>query len=209
MASSGAVENPKPLDVDRMIESAAWSVRNRFKQWVDQEDLAQEGYLWVFEHSGRVQEYLDNENPKLAYWWLSRDLWEVMDKYARVSKAQAVGYAVSDEAFYGQQLIEALLPAVLAGDTDKPKGEQVGPRQQSDPAEGGNYLVMYLDVERAWEKTKLADTERLACELYYGQGYTQTETAEQLEISQPSVQKALKRALRKMVETLGGQRPSD
>lgn len=203
------MEGVTPLDVQQTIEATAYGVYRNFRNYVQKEDLQQEGWLWVAEHSERVQSYVEHENPRQAHWWLDRDLWAVMDKYARSERAQFLGYETSDEAFYGKALVETLLPAVLHGDTTPSKsGDSTGP-STSDPAEGGAYLAMYLDVQHALSVAELAPRERQVVALYYGEGLSQEETAEELTISQQAVSKALRRITDKLIDKLGGRPPSN
>lgn len=203
------MEGVTPIDLKSTIEATSWGVYRNFKNYVQKEDLQQEGWLWAAEHPERLNMFLEHENPKQAYFWLSRTLWEVMDKYARSERAQFLGYETSDEAFYGKALVETLLPAVLHGDTTPSKsGDSTGP-STSDPAEGGAYLAMYLDVQHALSVAELAPRERQVVALYYGEGLSQEDTANELQIQQPAVSKALRRITEKLIDKLGGRPPSN
>lgn len=197
------------LNTDDCIHAQAWQTYQSYKQHTSYEDLIQEGYVWLLEHPKEVQEYKDHGKPKLAYWWLSRDLWKAMDRYARGERAQALGYEPDDEAFYGKGVLEALLPHVLTDNPIQPQGESSEIRSSKDPAEGGTFLAMYLDVQHAWNKAKLTARERDTIRLVYGEQWTQKEVADEQGIGQPTVSKAVRRAFDKMIAEIGGKYPAD
>lgn len=204
-----ADEVTDPLNLDVVVRAQAYASWRRFRNFTAREDLIQEGYVWALEHPKRVQEYLDHENPKMAYYWLSRDLWEAMEKYARKDRAAALGYDPADEAFYGKALIDELLPAVLLGALEPPQGATSEVKNTSDPAEGGTWLAMYLDVKSAWEKATLTQHERDIMTMYFGGDDSQQFIADTLEVTQQTVSKTIKRATKKLSDKLGGQRPND
>lgn len=195
------------LSVDACITDQAWTTYRTYKDFVEVEDLKQEGLLWALERPDRVAGYQNHEKPKLAYWWLSRDLWEVMDRYARKERAQRLGYEPDDEAFYGKAVLEALLPAVLIGNPIQPQGEPQEGKSNRDPAEGGTFLAMYLDVEKAWKTANLTTKERETLQLVFGEQWTHQEVAEEFDVGRTAVTNMIKRALDKMVNKIGGQYP--
>lgn len=197
------------LDIESCIQSQAWTTARNYQGFVSQEDLVQDAWVWVLEHPERVQGYKDHEQPKLAYWWLQRDLWAVMDGACRKERAQRLGYDPADEAFYGKALLEALLPGVLTGDPIQPQGEVSEIRSGKDPAEGGTYLAMYLDVSRAWKEAKLSPRERDILKAIYGEGYLKQEVAEMYSITPQAISNQIKRSFEKIVKVLGGQYPPD
>jgi RNA polymerase sigma factor (sigma-70 family) len=195
------------LNVEDTVNAQAWTTWNNYRQYTELDDLKQEGMIWVLEHPKEVGQYLEHEKPRLAYWWLSRDIWKVMDRYARNERAQRIGYEPDDEAFYGKAVLDALLGAVLTGNPIQPQGEQQEGKSNRDPAEGGTFLAMYLDVERAWKTANLSPREREIVEMVYADGYTQHEAAKEIGIAQPNISKTIKRAFDKMIDKIGGQYP--
>lgn len=202
-------DEPYVLDIESCIESQAWTTARNYNGFVDKDDLVQEAWLWVVEHPEQVEAYKNHEQPKLAYWWLQRDLWKVMDAVCRKERAQRLGYDPSDEAFYGKALLEALLPGVLNGAPVQPQGEVSEIRSGKDPAEGGTYLAMYLDVSRAWKEASLTPRERSILRAIYGEGFLKQEVAEDLGITPQAISNQLKRSFEKMIKVLGGQYPPD
>ncbi len=92
-----------------VIGAQAYSVAQRFKGQVEQEDLEQEGWVWVCEHPGKMKDHESNEDSGLAAYRLSQDVWGVMDRYARREKAARGGYQPEDELFVSDAVINIAL----------------------------------------------------------------------------------------------------
>lgn len=198
------------LDVDAVIKRTAYAVRGRYKNFVELDDLISEGRLHVMDHPGEVAAYTEHEKPSLAAYWLSRDVWKRMDRFARRQRAQALGYEPQDEQFYGVGLIAMMLPFVLTEQPEPPSKPIADvPKSGSDPAHGGDWLIMYLDVQKAWRETVLSDREREVLMLLYLDGDSQESVAALLYIDVRTVQRCQSRALGKLSEALGGKRPGE
>lgn len=197
------------LDVDMVVNSTAYAVRGRYKNFVEFEDLVSEGWLWISEHPEQIDEYMSFERPPLAAWWLGRDVWKRMDRYARRQRAASLGYQPEDEAFYGPGVVANMLPHVLSGVPDQPVTEKTGNSNSGDPAHGGDWLVMYLDVKQAWYSTPLSDRERSVLMAVYLDGLSQGSVADLMDIDIKTVGRCLTRGIGKLSEALGGQRPGE
>lgn len=197
------------LDIDSVVNSQAYKTARRYAGFVDADDLVQEGWVWILEHPKNMKAHQENEETALAAYRLGQDLWTVMESYARRQKAAASGYEPEDDIYFSDALINLVLPAVLKDDPTPPvqAGERVA--NTSDPAEGGTWLATYLDVKQAWEKADLTGVQRDLLEQYYFQEATQHEIAEHLGTSQPTVNKRLKSARRKLIDQLGGPQPKE
>jgi hypothetical protein len=62
------------------------------------------------------------------------------------------GYDPDDQFYYSRRLVAELLPMALAGPEPPVRGPTDSPGSQGDPAEGGNTLVMILDVRRVMDR---------------------------------------------------------
>lgn len=203
------VADQEPLDIGSVISAQAYACKLRYPNVVEREDLEQEAWIWVLEHPARVEERKATEDSGLGAYRLGQDLWKVMDVYARKEKAARGGYQPEDELFVSDAVINVVLPCVLKGDPTPPvrEGERVA--DTSDPAEGGNWLATFMDVQRAWEAADLTGQQRDLLVSYYRDGLTQKDVADILKISQPTVTKRLKRARAKLIDQLGGREPRE
>jgi hypothetical protein len=176
---------------------------------VEYQDLEQIGELWMLEHPQKMEEYKTLDEPRLAAWRLGKDLWRAMERYARKERAHSVGFKSEDEEFYSDGMIELILPRVLNGTIQPDVKAREEIRAPRDPAEGGDYLASYLDVQRAWRNAPLADTERTILEFTYIHGLSQQAVGSVLSLSQPTVSRGHDRGILKLQEFLGGAKPGN
>jgi RNA polymerase sigma factor (sigma-70 family) len=190
------------LNTSEVVQRAAWSVRQKYRSYVELEDLQSVGLLWVWEHPGQIAEFEADE--KFGLWNLRRRLYDAMKVYAEKEKAQKSGYHIADQAAYGIKQIESLLPAVFAEDPAQPVTDTPEISGKSDPAQGGNYLVSFLDVKYALDGAELSDQEQTILGMMYGDGHSQEAIADLLDVDQSTVSRARTRSLRKLQTFLGG-----
>jgi len=199
-----------PFDAAATIGAQAYAFSSRYAGHVDKEDLEQIGWVWALEHPGKMKEHEANPNPAEATRQFGHDIWNDLDRYCRKEKAQRAGYSPEDELFVSDAVINVVLPNVLKDDPEppaRPDGERVA--NTSDPAEGGVWLATYMDVKSAYERADLSGQQRDLLVAYYRDEYTQAEIATQLGITQPTVNKRLKQARNKLIDMLGGRKPTD
>jgi RNA polymerase sigma factor (sigma-70 family) len=203
------VTEATPINVQDSIQAAAWVVSQRYRGFVEQDDLVQEGWIYVLEHKDQVEGFQNHENPKTSQWYFNRKLEGCMDSYARRQKAHQSGYEPDDDLFVSDVVINLVLPQVLKDDPTPPvqAGERVA--NTSDPAEGGVWLATYMDVKLAWEKADLTGPQRDLMVAYYRDEFTQLELANQMKLSQQTVAKRLKQARAKLILQLGGYKPEE
>lgn len=193
------------IDIAPVIDSTAYAVLRRNRNYVEFDDLRQEAWLWVLDHPKKMTEFQE-EDDALGAWLLNRDLYKHLDKLARKVRADRVGYLPEDERFYTLKSIEELLPYVLNNDMTPPAGNVTG-KSTKDPAEGGDWLASWIDVKRAWERADLTDRQRGIVISLLGDSQTQQAVATCLYTTQSSVSASLQDALRKLLTFLGGDRP--
>ena len=196
-----------PINIEDSIKAQAWSVANQYRGHVQQDDLIQEGWVWVLEHPDQVKGFQEHENVHTSTWLLNKRLRDAMSQFARREKAHASGYEVDDEIFFSDALIRLILPSVLKDDPTPPvqAGDRVA--NTSDPAEGGVWMATFMDVKQAWEKADLTGPQRDLLIAYHRDGDTQLDLANSLKVGQPTVNKRLKRARAKLIDMLGGPKP--
>lgn len=188
------------------VKPAAAKILRRNRGFVDYDDLVQIGMVYLYDHSAKIEKYYDEE-PRLRMWLLNRDLSEVMRKYTTEQRALKTGYDVDDLSWYSPAMVESMLPYVLHDDREPPNIGASEGRSTADPAEGGNWLAMIMDVGRAWESAPLTETETAILVRIYCDGRTQADAADDLDLSQQAVSRAVRRALAKLADALGGGKP--
>lgn len=191
-----------------IIRQSCAAVTQRFRGFVEMDDLCQEARLWCFEHSEKVAEWLDSDDPKDVKHGckkLSLTISRLSERHARKERAVILGYRPEDEWFANRGLVTELLPAVIAGGYD---GYEVAPKEllraPSNPAEGNNRLALLADVTAAWEVHPSPLLERL-----YGPGATSTrqQIADEYEITTATLKKRENQALDMIIRYLGGENP--
>lgn len=193
-----------PLNIEAVVQSAAYSVLNKFRQFVELDDLISVGWEWVLKHPEKMNEYQSEESVRLAAWRLDRSVWKDMERYARKERAFRLGYSTKDEMAYSPWSIGMMLPYVFSGQREPDRVDPPEIRTMKDPAEGGDFQAAYMDVERAFANAGLTPQEILILLGVYADGDSQEALAVELEISQATVSRGHDRALRKMQKYLGG-----
>lgn len=195
---------------ETLIRPIAAKLANRYRGIVDREDVAQELRIWWLTHEKAVNKYAHAEEDKrgVESWNLRRKLYRAGDRYCRTVKGQALGYLPEDEAFYDRELIRDLLPMVWNPELilqSNPNEGQQKVRGSRSPAEGNNLPVMVADVSRAVDE--LSEADRYILFLHYGQGAEVREIADLENLTLASVKMRTQRALKRLVDFLGGESP--
>ncbi len=198
-----------------LVPSVAYSIVNKFKGWVDADDVRQECYLWAI---GRGQQFTDllNEpdlrkrehNEKRIVYQMRR----VAERYARKEKARKAGYKVGDEAFYDTSTIAQLIPFIIASVVEGTVLEQAQemindgqPKGSSSPSEGGNLLANLIDIKRGFLKLDVDDQTILR--LRHHESFTLQQIAQVLECATSTADRRCAQSLRRLQDNLGGVSP--
>jgi len=193
-----------------IVRQACRTISQRFRGYIEFDDLAQECRLWCLQHQDKLVEWLDCEEgdraairrgcKKLAT-TLSREA----ERVARRERAAALGYRPEDEWFATRGTVKELLPVVIAGGYD---GYEVSPkeavRSPGDPAEGNNRLAMLADVAAAWKVHPSPLLERLYC---FEVDRSRQEIADDAGITVATLAKRENQALDMLIRFLGGANP--
>lgn len=173
---------------------------------VERDDILQEMYVWWCQHPRKAARYLDD--TEYGEKKLSRALRNAGLAYCHKEKARRVGYEVDDLFFYSLGLLRELLPAVYDEDAWSRMGRTTLdglPRGKSDPAEGNNALAALCDVSQALNR--LAAEPRRLIELTFRDEVDAEHLAGQLDTTPDGARMRVQRALRRLQEELGGERP--
>jgi RNA polymerase sigma factor (sigma-70 family) len=193
----------------------AYSIFNRFKVWVEKEDIQQELYQWASTRTDYINEQFSETDPEKLKHNEQRLAWQMRraaERYARKEKATKSGYQITDEAYYENATLAQLLPFVIASVIDGTVLEQAQemlkdgqPRGSSSPAEGGNLLATLLDIKKGFNKIDIKDQTILR--LRYHENFTLAQIAHTLECATSTADRRCTQALRRLQNELGGESP--
>jgi RNA polymerase sigma factor (sigma-70 family) len=198
-----------------LVPSVSYVITRKFKDWVEQEDVKQECYLWCIGRSEQFTKLLNEPNhsereqneKRIAY-----QMKRMAERFARKEKARKSGYKTSDEVFYDTALIAQLIPFVISSIVDGTVLEQAQemindgtPKKQSTPAEGGNLLAILIDIKKSY--TKLQQEDKTILQMRYHDNYTLQQLAQYLECAISTADRRCNSALRRLQDKLGGQTP--
>ena len=206
--------------VDKELERYPWG---RIEKWdyiviavaseyhkkydmVELDDIKQSLYKWFLEHPNKLDEWesIGNKDAKnLIYRSLRNDALD----YCLEWKAKSTGYETSDVFFYESDIIEALLPSVLRGEFGvSHKLNLVGPSKPPAPAEGGNMMVMMIEIDKAYRK--LSTEDRTVLFYRYAESMDYGDVATEMNLgSEDAARMRHNRAVKKLITRIGGFRP--
>lgn len=199
------------------IHWAAVRVANRYRHIVDKEDLMSEAWVWALSHPRMVREIFrdvdeaDQRTLTSALRRFGRKVEKVMEKVARAERAERTGYRPEDEYFYTIPLLETVLPALFITELRHvpPVVEKQEGKSNQDPAESGNWNVLILDVERAYNACELTLQERTALFLRYGVGLTEEKAGAEMHMSRYVLRDIAHGAMRRIAFKLNGIVPDN
>jgi DNA-directed RNA polymerase specialized sigma24 family protein len=190
---------------DYIVVSVSAEYHKKF-QMVDLEDIKQSLYQWFVEHPNKLTEW-ETLGARDAKNLIYRSLRNQALDYCQYWKAKSLGYEPDDLFYYDPAIVETLLPAILRKEMLVPqKLNSTGPKQPSAPAEGGNLVTMMIEVDIAY--LKLSDEEKELLYLRFADALDYSDIASALSIeSSDAVRMRIKRAVRKLVNKMGGYHP--
>lgn len=189
--------------------SSARAVKQRYPT-ADTDDLTQVGLVWAIEHPKKFREYVD------ANQWgiVQKAMFNAQSRVARKDRAKYSGYSLEDDVFYSKRMLKGdgkkpgLLHYVFDREAWVKAPASDGPsRSGGDPAEGGNWVTLMADVDRA-VKT-LTDSDRWLLTEHYLFEVTYEAVGRRLGVSKTTVAKYVDRAVARVQEALGGARPRE
>jgi RNA polymerase sigma factor (sigma-70 family) len=203
-------------NVSALALQAARAVRKRYPT-VELDDLISVGLMWAVQHPRKLAEYLRDEDEKRGTRMLVASLKNEVRGYARKQRAYNYGYALEDDAFYSKRMLkgDGTNPGLLHYVFDRanwasPPRRDDAPKTKGDPAEGGTWLAMMVDLDKALQSLTVADRQLLR--EHYGQGTTYDDIGEQWTqppVSKTTVAKYIDRAVKGVQDFLGGPRPRE
>ena len=188
------------------IVVAVASEYHRKYDMVELEDIKQSLYKWFLEHPNKLNEWEaigEKDAKNLIYRCLRNDALD----YCLEWKAKSIGYETSDAFFYESDIVEALLPSVLRGEFGvSHKLNLVGPSKPPAPAEGGNMMVMMIEIDKAYRK--LSTEDRTVLFYRYAESMDYGDVATEMNLgSEDAARMRHNRAVKKLITRIGGFRP--
>ena len=189
---------------DYVVDSVASEYHRKFE--IDFEDIKQELYQWFITHPNKLNEWEaigDKDAKNLIY----RSLRNQALDYCQHWKAKSGGYETSDLFYYESDMVEALLPSVLRGDFNITAQLNLGrPGIPSAPNEGGNLMAMMIEVDFGF--WKLSKDDRKLLFLRYAESMHFDDIAKEMELgSEDTARMRNKRAIKKLIQKIGGFKP--
>ena len=201
--------------IEDLIKITSAFIYRRFNGYVERNDLEQELRVYIVQRP-KLVESLDAsyEVSKEETKWVARRLMarfrRHIEKYSRKEKASKLGYSTGDEFFYDTITLASLLPVALQFESQGAvlidRVDDGTPRKPPVPSEGGNVLGMVIDIRSAFEL--LDEEQQLILTSRYGASpMILSDIATEMGYSDSTVDRKIQKALRKMIDHLGGPTP--
>lgn len=190
---------------DYIVVAVASEYHKKYSM-IELEDIKQSLYQWFVEHPNKLNDW-ESLGEKDAKNLIYRSLRNQALDYCLEWKAKSVGFETSDIFFYESDIVEALLPCVLRGEfTISHKLNLVGHTKPPAPAEGGNLMVMMIEIDKAYNK--LSKEDRIVLFYRYALSLDYSDIATELNMtSADAVRMRHNRAVKKLITRIGGFRP--
>lgn len=194
----------------------ARAIHNRYKAYVERDDVMQECLSWALtRHSWIAEQLLEADNADKRKHAESRIAWQMRraaERYSRREKATKSGYQITDEAYYQGYTLGQLLPYVIASVVDGTVLEQIQdmiqdgqPRGSSSPSEGGNLLANLIDIKIGYNKLEAED--KILLRIRYLDSFTLQQIANHYQCSVSTADRRIDGAMRRLQDLLGGVSP--
>ena len=189
---------------DYIVDSVASEYHLKFK--IDMKDIKQSLYEWFVDHPNKLNTW-EAIGQKDAKNLIYRSLRNQALDYCQRWKAKSGGYETSDLFFYQADMIEALLPSVLRGEINiSQELDLSGTTRPSAPSEGGNLMAMMIEIDAGFWKLNKEDRHLLF--LRYEDTLDFAAIAVEMKLpSEDTARMRNKRAIRKLINKIGGFRP--
>jgi DNA-directed RNA polymerase specialized sigma24 family protein len=173
---------------------------------VELEDIKQSLYEWFLEHPNKLNEW-EAIGSKDAKNLIYRSLRNQALDYCQYWKAKSIGYEVSDLFYYEPVMVEALLPTILRDDfTVMPVLNLGKTGRPPAPSEGGNMMVMMIEIHLAYNKLSIEDKRVLFYK--YAESLDYASIAKEMDLgSEDAVRMRHNRAIKKLITRIGGFKP--
>ena len=192
-------------DYEGVVSSIAYEYTRKYRM-VEVDDLRQELWLWFLTHPKKYRHWETELDSKQSVKLIARSLRNAAKDYCQKEKAKVVGYRVEDNYYYDKQLLESVLPAVLTGVREAPVLNDLSfTNVKKVASEGNNWPAMCADITKAYNK--LNKEQQGMIFLRYASGLEMGAIASEVSLSTDAVRMRVNRALKNMLNFLGGNYP--
>ena len=187
-----------------IVDAVASEYHRKFN--IDAEDIRQVLFQWFVEHPNKLNTW-EAIGEKDAKNLIYRSLRNQALDYCQAWKAKSGGYETSDLFYYEGDMVEALLPSVIRGEMNiTQKLNLAGGGRPSAPSEGGNLMAMMIEIDAGY--WKLPKDDRKLLFLRYAETMDFGDIAKEMELgSEDTARMRHKRAIRKLINKIGGFKP--
>lgn len=188
-----------------IVDAVASDYHRKFSP-IEFDDIQQSLYQWFVEHPNKLDTW-EAIGEKDAKNLIYRSLRNQALDYCQHWKAKSGGYEASDLFYYEADMVEAILPSVLRGEFGLGAKVDLGrPGRPSAPNEGGNMMAMMIEVDYGF--WKLPKDDRKVLFLRHAESMDFGAIAGELKLgSEDAARMRHKRAIRKLINKIGGFRP--
>lgn len=194
-------------DMNTAISITTNRLHRRYRRFCEAADIRQSLWLYAWRKREQFAEYLSREDEaerKQGWSAVLVSLHRAGDRHCRKAKADQCGYKVTDEVFYSRAVIEELLAAYFnPGMTTNVVDDRV--KVKSAPGSGYGLETSLADIDRA---LRLVDPEdRYVLLRVFGDGVAKERVGLEQGVTRSTVDRRISRAIKVMVEFLGGESP--
>lgn len=207
--------------VGPIVESVGADMSRRYRRYgLGQEDAAQQGWLFVFQHPEAIERWFDTDNysVEVACKILARSLRNEVQKYGEQVKAQVLGYHADDVAYYDRGMVKALLPAMFdpeawldrglppEGEGDEDAEAERQRRKTVLLSEGNTWVATLADISQAY--ARLEDEDKGILAGFHRDNWSNDMMAQAYGLPKQTMSDRHARAIKRLVNKLGGERPA-
>lgn len=199
--------------VAKAVNQTAKQVAKSQREYIAEDDLRQEAWIWVFAHTKKVNGWLDDDetaSQKNARGLLSSSLRVHLHKMCQKERMRRDGTAEGDYYHYSRNVVEQLLPDAFDPDAGTtmvsaaPQGEYV--RSSKQPSEGFEYHAMLSDI-RAGLASLPANDKRILWDRFAFGGNDIGVMAASAQVEERTIRYRLSRAINRLIRSIGGETP--
>jgi len=189
----------------KIVRKTSNEYYRKYRTIVEREDVEQECWLWFASHVNKVHSWYSEheDDPKAVERLVWRSLRNASHDYCHRQHLKQTGGRPEDVFWYDHALVKILLPGAMADDWGPV--QELSPERfaAKDPAERGDWMAMAADIKRAFYSLGEED-QKLVWLVYVEDGGS---SAANNGTSSNAVAMRAHRAVKKMVEFLGGTKP--
>ena len=199
--------------VGKAVNQTAKQVAKAQREYLSEDDLRQEAWVWVFAHSKKVQGWLDADetaSQRNAKGLLGSSLRVHLHGLCQKARMATDGTMPQDYYHYSRSVVEGILPDAFDSDAGTgsgsaaPSGDFV--RSSKAPDEGFEFQAMLADV-RAGLASLPQEDKRLLWDRYAYGGVDVAVLSASMGIPERTVRYRLSRAVNRLIRHLGGEQP--